>query len=123
MSHQAQTNATIAITQGDCAGIGPEIIAKAFRDAPQEMRGCFVVGELQTLRRATALVAGLADGGQAVAQPIALISQAAEAWDVPCGAIPLLALPDLPGPQAYGQISAQAGDAAARCVVWAAQAA
>ncbi|MEG0053977.1 MAG: 4-hydroxythreonine-4-phosphate dehydrogenase PdxA [Comamonas sp.] len=131
MSNQAQTNAAIAITQGDCAGIGPEIIAKAFRDAPQEMRGCFVVGELQTLRRATALVAGLVDGGQAItqpisqpiAQPIALISQAAETWDVPCGAIPLLTLPDLPGPQAYGQISAQAGDAAARCVVWAAQAA
>ena len=44
--------ATIAITQGDSAGIGPEIIAKAFRDAPEDLRGCFVVGEVATLRRA-----------------------------------------------------------------------
>ena len=42
----------LAITQGDSAGIGPEIIAKAFRDAPQHMQGCFVVGEMDTMRRA-----------------------------------------------------------------------
>jgi len=34
----------IAITQGDPAGIGPEIVAKAFRDAPDLSRGCFAVG-------------------------------------------------------------------------------
>ena len=28
-----------AITQGDAAGIGPEIIAKAFQVAPEAMRG------------------------------------------------------------------------------------
>ena len=42
---------TIAITQGDPAGIGPEIVAKAFRDAPDDLRGCFAVGDLATLRR------------------------------------------------------------------------
>jgi len=36
----------IAITQGDSAGIGPEVIAKAFRDQPELMRGCFVVGDV-----------------------------------------------------------------------------
>jgi 4-hydroxythreonine-4-phosphate dehydrogenase len=72
---------TIAITQGDCAGIGPEIIAKAFRAAPQAMRGCFVVGELQTLRRATALAAA-ADGDQAIAQPVVVIDEPGEAWSV-----------------------------------------
>ncbi|WP_218242461.1 4-hydroxythreonine-4-phosphate dehydrogenase PdxA [Comamonas fluminis] len=113
----------IAITQGDCAGIGPEIIAKAFRSAPQALRGCFVVGELQTLRRATALAARVAEGEQGIAQPIAVISSPDEAWAVPEGAIALLELPGLPGPQPYGQISAAAGDAAAQCVVWAAQAA
>ena len=113
----------IAITQGDCAGIGPEIIAKAFRSAPQALRGCFVVGELQTLRRATALAAKVAEGEQGIAQPIAVIASPDEAWEVPEGAIALLALPGLPGPQPYGQISAAAGDAAAQCVVWAAQAA
>lgn len=34
----------MAITQGDSAGIGPEIIALAFRDHPAQMRGCFVAG-------------------------------------------------------------------------------
>ena len=29
----------LVITQGDPAGIGPEIIAKAFRDAPEVVRG------------------------------------------------------------------------------------
>jgi hypothetical protein len=47
----------IAITQGDPAGIGPEIVAKAFRDAPDVLRGCFVVGELATLRRAAGCIA------------------------------------------------------------------
>ena len=116
----------IAITQGDCAGIGPEIIAKAFIEAPEVMRGCFVVGEVQTMRRATALVAQVASRGRSdnsIAQSIAVMDSVADLADVPAGAMPVLALPDLPGPQPYGQLSAAAGDAAARCVVWAAQAA
>ena len=28
----------LAITQGDPAGIGPEIVAKAFRDAPADLQ-------------------------------------------------------------------------------------
>ena len=110
--------APIAITQGDCAGIGPEIIAQAFRQAPEAMAGCFVVGELQTMRRATALAAG---GG--MAQAIAVMDGVADWRRVPPGSLGLLALPGLPGPQPYGQLSAAAGEAAARCVVWAAQAA
>lgn len=113
----------IAITQGDSAGIGPEIIAKAFRAQPELMRGCFVVGELQTMRRATALVARVEQGEQGIAQPIAVIDAPGDATGVPSGAMPLLALDGLPGPQPYGQVSAAAGAAAARCVVWAAQAA
>ena len=42
----------IAITLGDPAGIGPEIIARAFRDAPELTRGCFVAGDVATLRAA-----------------------------------------------------------------------
>lgn len=37
-------NKAIAITQGDSAGIGPEIIAKVFREQPALLQGCFVVG-------------------------------------------------------------------------------
>ena len=113
----------IAITQGDSAGIGPEIIAKAFRSAPQTLQGCFVVGELQTLRRAAALAARTASGEPGMAQPIAVIDHPAEALTVPAGTIALLNLPGLAGPQPYGQICAAAGDAAAQCVIWAAQAA
>jgi len=43
----------IAITLGDPAGIGPEIIVKAFRDAPDATRGAFVAGDVATLRRAS----------------------------------------------------------------------
>ncbi|TXT39027.1 MAG: 4-hydroxythreonine-4-phosphate dehydrogenase, partial [Comamonadaceae bacterium] len=46
-THQALP---IAITMGDGAGIGPEIIVKAFQDAPQDCLGCFVVGDVATLR-------------------------------------------------------------------------
>ena len=47
----------LLITMGDAAGIGPEIIAKAFCGAPQELTGCVVVGDVATLRRAAALAA------------------------------------------------------------------
>jgi len=53
------TSLPLAITQGDPAGIGPEIVAKAFRDAPRDMRGCFVVGDLATLRRVLVAGAGM----------------------------------------------------------------
>ncbi|MEK9953497.1 MAG: 4-hydroxythreonine-4-phosphate dehydrogenase PdxA, partial [Curvibacter sp.] len=46
------------MTLGDAAGIGPEIILKAFRDAPEDLRGCFVVGDAAVLRRAAAWVGG-----------------------------------------------------------------
>ncbi|NBX21710.1 MAG: 4-hydroxythreonine-4-phosphate dehydrogenase PdxA, partial [Betaproteobacteria bacterium] len=36
----------IAITMGDAAGIGPEIIAKAFREEPEVLRACFVAGDV-----------------------------------------------------------------------------
>ena len=44
----------LLITMGDAAGIGPEIIAKAFREAPAELAGCVVVGDVSALRRASA---------------------------------------------------------------------
>jgi 4-hydroxythreonine-4-phosphate dehydrogenase len=110
---------TIAITQGDPAGIGPEIIARAFRDQPDLMRGCFVVGDVATLRRAAQLLAGpgLPD------LPVARLDEAAQALQMPPRCVPVLQLADIPGPQPWGCISAAAGQAAAACVTWAAQAA
>ena len=109
----------LAITQGDPAGIGPEIVAKAFRDAPAELAGCFVAGDVATLRRAA----------QAVVRPgmpmvsVAHIETPADALQVPPRCIPVLQIPGIPGPQPWGQISAAAGRAAADSVVWAARAA
>ena len=108
-----------AITQGDPAGIGPEIIAKAFRDAPQLLQGCFAVGDVTTLRRAAACIQ---DSGRP-SLPIAVITQPTQALHMPPRCLPVLQLPHLPGPPPFGQISAAAGRAAADCVLWAAQAA
>ncbi|WP_026437573.1 4-hydroxythreonine-4-phosphate dehydrogenase PdxA [Acidovorax sp. JHL-9] len=110
---------TIAITQGDPAGIGPEIVAKAFRDAPDVLRGCFAVGDLATLRRAAQCIVrpGVPE------LPVALIASPDEAWQAPSRCMPVLQLPGLPGPVPWGQVSAAAGRAAADCVVWAARAA
>lgn len=110
---------TIAITQGDPAGIGPEIVAKAFRDAPDVLRGCFAVGDLATLRRATQCIVrpGVPE------LPVAQIVSPDDAWQVPPRCMPVLQLPGLPGPVPWGRVSAAAGRAAADCVVWAARAA
>lgn len=109
----------IAITQGDPAGIGPEIIAKAFRDAPADLRGCFVVGDVATLRRAAQCI----ERPGMPSLPVALIEAPAQALQPPPRCMPVLPLPGLPGPQPWGRIGAEAGRAAAECVVWAARAA
>ncbi len=75
----------LAVTMGDPAGIGPEIIAKAFRDAPDVMRGCFVAGDVATLRRAAAWVTG-----EGVALPVAVIEQPADALRAPPRCVPVL---------------------------------
>lgn len=108
----------MAITLGDAAGIGPEIIAKAFRDAPELLQGCFVAGDVGAMRRAAGWLGG-------VPLPVARIAIAEDAWAVPPQCIPVLqvgaplALDAVPP----GQVSAQAGEMSGRCLVWAAQAA
>jgi 4-hydroxythreonine-4-phosphate dehydrogenase len=109
-------NKTILITMGDGAGIGPEIIAKAFRDAPAEMAGCVVVGDVATLRRACALMAA------PLAWPVAQLGSLADAASVPPHCLPVLQKCELPAPVPYGLVSHLAGKAAADCIVWAARA-
>jgi 4-hydroxythreonine-4-phosphate dehydrogenase len=107
----------ILITMGDAAGIGPEIIAKAFRDSPDEMAGCVVVGDVATLRRAAMLTATAT-----VAIPVAQLDSLAEASSVPPRCIPVLQKCELLVPVSFGRVSALAGKAAADCIVWAARA-
>lgn len=114
-----KTRKPIAITQGDSAGIGPEIIAKAFRDQPALLQGCFVAGDVATLRR----------GAHAILQsgdchlPVAVITSPQEVWTVPARCMPVLQVPDMPAPAAWGAVSAEAGRGAALSVQWATRAA
>jgi len=113
------TQLPLAITQGDAAGIGPEIIAKAFCEAPELLRGCFVVGDATTLRRALQLVQRPGD----VPLTLSLIEAPAQGLQCPPATLPLLQLEPPAPPVAFGRISAEAGRLAGRCVVWAARAA
>jgi len=115
----------LVITLGDAAGIGPEIIVKAFRDAPELLQDCVVIGDLAVMQRAALLVAQCEYHAQQM--QVQLVSDVREAAQVKAPfIIPVLqvtqplAADQLP---AWGQISAAAGKLAADCVVWAANAA
>ncbi|MFZ4480589.1 MAG: 4-hydroxythreonine-4-phosphate dehydrogenase PdxA [Rhodoferax sp.] len=108
----------IAITLGDPAGIGPEIIARAFQDAPELTRGCFVVGDLATMRRAAQLV-----GAGRIPLALALLDTPSEVPGLPERCLPVLQVGTLAQPVVFGRLDAAAGRLAAECVVWAAQAA
>lgn len=110
---------TIAITMGDAAGIGPEIIVQAFRQAPEVTQGCFVVGDLKTILRAAHLISG----GEYASLPVALIQTPDEALALGPNCLPVLQIKELKTLAPYGEISGQAGKFAGDCVVWAAQAA
>ena len=101
----------IAITMGDPAGIGPEIIAKLFRDAPLDAADCVVIGDVTTMRRASELVDGL---------PVISVGAGLAHDGHP--SIPVLQKCELPEPVPYGLVSHLAGKAAADCVLWAAEA-
>lgn len=112
-------NKPLLITMGDAAGIGPEIIIKAFRDAPADLAGWVVVGDVATLRRASALIAATTE---TLAWPVAQLDTLDGAACVPPNCIGVLQRCELPALPTYGQINAQAGQAAADCIVWAARA-
>jgi 4-hydroxythreonine-4-phosphate dehydrogenase len=111
-------NTPIAITLGDAAGIGPEIIAKAFRQSPQLLTGCFVWGDVGSMRRATATLTGAG-----ASQPLAQIKGPQDVWNVPPHCIAVLQEGDALPPVQLGQVSAIAGAFAGRCVMAAARAA
>ncbi len=125
MSAIGHTIKPMALTIGDAAGIGPEIIVKAFRDAPEQLQGCLVVGDEAVLQRALQVVL---QTGHSSAQ--LRLQRLAALHDMPQGvlpglipfvqAVPALTATDLP---AWGRINATAGKLAADCVEWAAHAA
>ena len=89
---------------GDAAGIGPEIIVRAFERGA--LADAVVAGDAAVLRRAGAAMT-------------ALIDEPGDLAAVPAGCLPVLVVPGLPDGLAalpWGQIDARAGAAAARCI-------
>lgn len=102
-------NNTIAVTMGDPAGIGPEIIIKALTEGELAGSPAVVVGCLQTLQRIQAL--GIVP--KVELRPILSVSEARFAP----GIINVLDEPlEDPAALTPGKVQAQAGDLAYRCV-------
>ena len=102
--------APLLITMGDAAGIGPEIVLRAFLQG--RARDCVVVGDSAVMQRAAHRL-------QPLGVPIALLDEPADIDAAPPGALPLLQPEDLPPGLAelpWGQVDARCGAAAAACI-------
>ena len=99
----------LAITMGDPAGIGPEIVARAFQRGAAQ--GCAVVGDVQVMRRAMALLSD--------PWPVAQLDSLRDIPSCPPGCLPVWQPRGLPQELAtlpWGQVDARAGAAAAACI-------
>ena len=104
----------VALTMGDACGIGPEIIAKLFREPASA--GCVVLGDVAVMRRAAAATGGLL--------AVARVERAADALEAPPNCMPVLQLDGLPADlldAPLGRVDARAGAAAAACITRAVQ--
>ena len=99
----------LLLTMGDVAGIGPEILVRAFVSG--QAQGAVVLGDVPTFRR----VAGVVGGGCLVV-PVDRLDRLGA---VPAGAVPVVQVGDLPADLShvpFGHIDARAGAAAAACI-------
>jgi len=113
---------TLAITIGDAAGIGPEIIVKAFCQAPEQFRNCIVVGDKAVMQRAWQVVAAksrLLPKPMPMPMPMNMPLPMQEGLLIQQVGSPL-AMEQLP---TFGKISAVAGQLAADSITWATHAA
>jgi len=115
----------LAITMGDAAGIGPEVIVKAFVEDPELLEHCFVVGEVATLRRAAQVVHAFmrSENPALHSLPWPVVQMEAPDIEFPPQCIPVLELRAFDQPVPWGRVSAAAGAMAGECVAWAADAA
>lgn len=95
---------TVAVTLGDAAGIGPEIVVKTFADFQfDSTSSAFVVGHAATLERAA----------QRFCPGLEVRRIGSPSEHVPCvGVVDVIDVGRLPQDLAVGQVSAQAGQAA-----------
>jgi len=111
-----------AITIGDATGIGPEIIVKAFCQAPEQFRNCIVVGDKAVMQRAWQVVAAksrLLPKPMPMPMPMNMPLPMQEGLLIQQVGSPL-AMEQLP---TFGKISAVAGQLAADSITWATHAA
>jgi len=97
----------LLLTMGDAAGIGPEIIVKAFEAG--QLDDAVVLGDVAVMRRAAALL-----GGRVTVQQVDGLARS-----TPSGVLPVLPPRGLPFDVAdvpFGRIDARAGAAAAACI-------
>ena len=115
----------LAITMGDAAGIGPEVIVKAFMEEPELLEHCFVVGEVATLRRAAQVVHAFmrSENPARHSLPWPVVQMEAPENEFPPQCIPVLELRAFDQPVPWGRVNAAAGAMAGECVAWAADAA
>jgi 4-hydroxythreonine-4-phosphate dehydrogenase len=113
----ASTNPILAISMGDPAGIGPEVIVGAWSNqVVHELSRPLVVGHPEILRRAVRLLSSNCEVRE-VESPGALLSLAAGSRTIPClrcGADDLLSIPP-------GRVDPRGGEAAYQAVRLAAQ--
>jgi 4-hydroxythreonine-4-phosphate dehydrogenase len=102
------TEPVVAITMGDPAGVGPEIIAKAMAEPSlREHARLVVIGSAARLQQAVELV-----HGALAVRPIARLSEARFDPD----AIDCLDVPGIGTDLPWGELSAEAGEAAYRYI-------
>lgn len=98
----------IAVTMGDPAGVGPEVVVKTFAELdPREETSALVVGDPAMLERAAKLL-----GSPLRVNTVSEPEEAAFELD----AIDVLAVGELPEDLPFGELDARAGDAAFRYV-------
>jgi 4-hydroxythreonine-4-phosphate dehydrogenase len=114
----------LALTQGEPAGIGPEIIWQALAREPELLSGCLVVGDAAVLERAQAWVASQPSCAQVATWRVQVVTSLSQVNECGPGVLPVWQI-GVPGVGCVppGQITAAGGRLAADAVVWAARAA
>jgi 4-hydroxythreonine-4-phosphate dehydrogenase len=107
----------LVITQGDPAGVGPEILLKAVQQRPDLLPHLLIAGDLPTLRRA-----GMCLGGEMSPVMLAEVPASDLLCEVPAGCLAVVQACESRPLVPLGQVSEAAGHAAAEAIRWAAAA-
>lgn len=108
MRNDRPSSLPMAVTMGDPAGVGPEIVSLALEQEPFSSC-CLVIGNIRRLREGAG-IAGASTEYRSISRP-------EEAFQGAGGAIPVLEVAlEEPAP-VYGRLSAPAGECAYQCLI------